>query len=128
MAVITLSMIFFYSWQLGLVVLFAFTLYAMVRLALYRVIWKRTEAAIHAKAQESSTFIESVRAIQSLKLFNREAEREAHWLNHYNDVVSANVRLGRAKVAFSTINDVIFGLESIITVYLAALLALGNYL
>src|SRR5205807_8087167 len=83
---------------------------------------------IQAQAQENSTFIESVRAIQSLKLFNRESEREGQWLNRHNDVVAANVRLGRTKIAFSTINDVIFGLESIVTVYLAAKLALGNVL
>src|SRR3954452_1102597 len=128
MAVITLAMIFVYSPQLALVVLAAVTLYAGVRLALYRVLRQRTEATIQAQAQESSTFIESVRAIQSLKLFNRESEREGQWLNRYTDVVSGNVRLGRAKIAFTTINDVIFGLENIITVYLAARLALNNTL
>jgi len=128
MAVITLAMIFVYSTQLALVVLTAVVFYASVRLALYRVLWQRTEATIQAQAQENSTFIESVRAIQSLKLFNRESEREGQWLNRYSDVMSANVRLGRVKIAFTTINDLIFGLEGIITVYLAAGLALNNML
>ena len=128
MAVITLAMIFVYSTQLALVVLAATVLYAGVRLGLYRVLWQRTEATIEAQAQENSTFIESVRAIQSLKLFNRESEREGQWLNRYSEVVSTNVRLGRAKIAFTTLNDAIFGLETIITVYLAARLALSNTL
>jgi ATP-binding cassette subfamily B protein RaxB len=128
MAAVTLAMLFVYSTELGLVVLAAFLLYAGIRLVLYRVIWKRTEATIQTQAQENSTFIESVRAIQSIKLFNRESERESQWLNRYNDVVSANVRLGRAKIAFTTINDLIFGLENIIIVYLAAKLALSNSL
>src|SRR5215211_624653 len=79
MAAVTLAMIFFYSTQLALVVVAAVVLYAAVRLALYRVLWRRTEATIQARAQENSTFIETVRAIQSLKLFNRESEREAQW-------------------------------------------------
>ncbi len=128
MAVVTLVMIFVYSSQLALVVVAAVALYAGVRLALYRVLWQRTEATIQAQAQENSTFIESVRAIQTLKLFNRESEREGQWLNRYSDVVSMNVRLGRAKIAFTTINDLIFGLEGIVTVYLAARLALSNTL
>jgi ATP-binding cassette, subfamily B, bacterial CvaB/MchF/RaxB len=128
MAVITLAMIFIYSTELALVVLAATVLYAGVRLALYRVLWQRTEATIQAQAQENSTFIESVRAIQTVKLFNREGEREGQWLNRYSDVMGANVRLGNAKIAFTTINDVIFGVENIITVYLAARLALGNVL
>jgi ATP-binding cassette, subfamily B, bacterial CvaB/MchF/RaxB len=128
MAVLTLAMIFVYSPLLAFVVLGALALYATLRLALYRILWLRTEATIQASAQESSNFIESVRAIQSLKLFNRESEREGQWLNRYAEVVNANVRLGRTKIAFSSINDLIFGLETIITIYLAAKLVLANQL
>ena len=46
MAAITLAMIFIYSAQLGMVVLSAFALYSILRLALYRIIWERTEATI----------------------------------------------------------------------------------
>jgi ATP-binding cassette, subfamily B, bacterial CvaB/MchF/RaxB len=128
MAIATLAMIFLYSIQLALVVLGAFALYAALRLALYRVFRERSQAVIETKAQENSTFIETVQAIQSLKLFNRETERESLWLNRYADVVNAHVVLGRTKIAFKTISDAIFGLEMIITIYLAARLALGNTL
>jgi len=126
MAVLTLAMMFIYSVRLGFVVLFAFLLYAALRLALFRMFRRRSEAVIQSKAQENSTFIETVRAVQSLKLLNREDEREGQWLNRYADFVNANVRLGRARVSFKAINDTIFGLENIITVYLAARLALDN--
>ncbi len=128
MALLTLAMIFFYSPLLAVIAVGAFALYALLRLALYRVIKQRTQAVIESQAQENSTFIENVRAIQSIKLFNRESERETQWLNRYNDVVSANVSLGKAKIGFSTLNDIIFGIEGIVTLYLAARLALGNYL
>ncbi len=128
MAVATLAMIFLYSSLLALVVLTAFVLYAIVRLGLYWVFRERSEAVIQTKAQENSTFIETVRAIQSLKLFNRETERESLWLNRYAEVVNANVSLGRTKISFTTIRDVIFGLETVITIYLAARLALSNSL
>ncbi len=128
MALVTLAMIFVYSTQLAVVVLAAFVLYAAVRLGLYRLLRERSLAAIEAKAQENSSFIETMRAIQSLKIFNRESDREAQWLNRYTDVVSANVRLGRARIAFTTINEVLFGLETIVTIYLAARLALNNSL
>src|SRR5262249_29549348 len=126
MAVLTLAMIFVYSIQLAFIVLAAFTLYASVRLGLYRLLRERSLAVIEAKARENSTFIETLRAVQSLKLFNRESDRETQWLNRYADVVSANVRLGRAKLWFTAVNDAIFGLENIVTVYLAARLALNN--
>ncbi len=128
MAVATLAMIFVYSTQLALVVLAAFVLYAVLRLGLYRLFRKRSLAAIETKAHENSTFIETMRAVQSLKIFNRESDRETQWLNRYADVVTANVRLGRARIAFTTINDALFGLENVVTIYLAARLALSNSL
>lgn len=128
MALLTLAMIFVYSVQLALVVLAAFVLYAGARLVLYRMLRERSLAVIEAKAHENSTFIETLRAIQSLKLFNRESDRETQWLNRYADVVSTNVRLGRAKLWFTAVNDAIFGFENIVTVYLAARFALNNEL
>jgi ATP-binding cassette subfamily B protein RaxB len=126
MAITTLAMIFVYSTQLALIVLVVFVLYTAVRLGLYRLLRERSLAVIEAKAYENSTCIETLRAIQSLKIFNRESDRETQWLNRHTDVVSANVRLGHAKIAFTSINDFLFGLENIITIYLAARLALNN--
>ena len=126
MAVATLAMIFFYSPRLALVVLAALLLYVVLRLALYRRFRDLSETAIQVGAQESSNFIESVRAIQSIKLFNRETDREGLWLNRHADTVNANIRLGRAQIHFSMANRAIFGVENIVTVYLAAMLAFDN--
>jgi ATP-binding cassette, subfamily B, bacterial CvaB/MchF/RaxB len=128
MAIATLVMLFIYSPLLAWVVLAALALYLVLRLAMFRMLRRRTEAAIQSKAQEHSTFIESMRAIQSLKLFNRESDRENQWLNRHAEFVNASVRLGRAQVTFKTANDAIFGLENIVIVYLAARLALGGNL
>jgi len=128
MAIATLAMIFVYSSQLALVVLAAFVLYATLRLGLYRLLRTRSLVVIETKAQENSIFIETMRAVQSLKIFNRESDRETQWLNRFADVVSASVRLGRTRIAFTTINDALFGLENVITIYLAARLALSNSL
>jgi ATP-binding cassette subfamily B protein RaxB len=128
MAVATLIMIFIYSPTLAAVVLVALTLYTILRLGLFHMLRRRSEAAIQSKAQENSTFIETIRAVQSLKLFNRESEREGLWLNRYAQVINANVRLGRAGITFRTLNDLIFGVENVVTIYLAARLALANEL
>jgi ATP-binding cassette subfamily B protein RaxB len=128
MAVVTLTVIFFYSPLLGGVVGAAFLLYLALRLALYRQFRERSEAVIRSKAQENSTLIETLRAMQSLKLFNRESERESQWLNRYAGVINAAVRIGRTKILFSTANETIFGLENIVTVYLAVRMALSGQL
>jgi ATP-binding cassette subfamily B protein RaxB len=121
-------MMFFYSKILTVVVVVAFLLYLLLRLALYRMLRERSLHAIETKAKEESTFIETVRAVQSIKVFNREDERENQWLNRYSDVLSAAIRLGRAQISFKTLNDLLFGFENILVVYLAARLALDNVL
>lgn len=126
MAIATLTMIFIYSPRLASVVVVALLLYVVLRLALYRRFRDLSEAVIQAEALESSNFIESARAIQSVKLFNRETDRESLWLNRHADTVNANVRLGRAAIQFKTMNSAIFGVENIVTIYLAAMLVLGN--
>ncbi|MET0742840.1 MAG: peptidase domain-containing ABC transporter [Microvirga sp.] len=126
MALVTLIMIFIYSPQLASLVVAAVGLYAALRIILYKWLLHLSEASIEAKAKELSTFIETMRAVQTVKLFNRENEREGFWLNQYAGVVNANVRLGRAQISFKTINDIIFGVENIVIIYLAARLALGN--
>jgi ATP-binding cassette subfamily B protein RaxB len=128
MTVLTLTMMFIYSLTLGFIVLFAFVLYAALRLALFRMFRRRSEATIQTKALENSTLIETLRAVQSLKLVNRENEREGQWLNRYADFVNATVQLGRAKISFKAMNDVIFGLENVITIYVAARFTLDGAL
>ncbi len=128
MAVATLAMIFLYSLRLALVVVVSLLLYVILRLALYRRFRDLNETAIQIGAQENSNFIESVRAIQSIKLFNRETDREGQWLNRHADTVNANIRLERAKIQFSIMNRAIFGIENIVTVYLAAMLAFDNFI
>jgi ATP-binding cassette, subfamily B, bacterial CvaB/MchF/RaxB len=126
MAVATLTVIFIYSVRLAFVVLSAFLLYFILRLATYRRFRALNETLIRAQAQENSNFIESARAIQSIKLFNREPDRESQWLNLHADTVNANIRQGRASIQFMMMNRAIFGLENVVTVYLAAMLAIDN--
>jgi ATP-binding cassette subfamily B protein RaxB len=120
MAMTTLVMLFMYDIQLTLVALIALALYTVLRLALYRVFRQQSEAVIQEDAKENSIFIETVRAIQSLKLFNRESERENQWLNRYAGVVNAKVKLGKSRICFATMNQIIFGFENIVVIYLAA--------
>jgi ATP-binding cassette, subfamily B, bacterial CvaB/MchF/RaxB len=128
MAIATLTMIFLYSPRLAFVVLGALTLYLILRIVTYRRFRNLNEAYIRAQAQENTNFIESARAIQSIKLFNRETDRESQWFNLHADTVNASIRKGRAGIQFGTMNRAIFGFENIITVYLAAMLALNNEL
>lgn len=128
MAALTLAMILVYSPTLAAIVLVGLGLCVLLRLALFGRFRRMNEDAIRAKALEDSTFIETLRAVQSVKLNNREAEREGQWLNRFAECVNANLAIGRARIGYVAINDAITGAEYIVTVYVAARLALANVL
>ncbi len=126
MALVTACMVFVYSARLGAVVLAALGVYVVLRVALYRALRQRSLDLVHARARESSTFIETARAIQSIKIFNGESGRGAIWSNRYAEVMTANASVERLKSTFKAINDLVFGCENLAIVYLGALAALDG--
>jgi ATP-binding cassette, subfamily B, bacterial CvaB/MchF/RaxB len=128
MAVLTAAMVFLYSPRLGAVVLGALALYAALRIVFYRMFRQRSLDYVHARARENSTFIETARAIQSIKIFNRESGRNALWSGRYADVTAANARVEWLKALFKAGNEVVFGLENVVVVYLGALEVLDDHM
>jgi ATP-binding cassette, subfamily B, bacterial CvaB/MchF/RaxB len=126
MAVLTAAMMFLYRPALALVVLTALALYVALRIGFYHLMRRRTLELIEAKARESTTFIETMRAVQSIKIFTRETERRAVWMNRYAEVVRAEASTGFLKQAFNVANEAIFGLENVLIIYLGAQAALAG--
>jgi len=126
MAIITLMMIFFYSPLLSVVVLAAVALYALVRILLYRPFRAISEQEIIARAEENSNFMESVRAIQTIKLFGSEVKREGQWQNRYANAINQSIRLGHFQISYTAINRFLFGFENIVVIYFAATLVING--
>jgi ATP-binding cassette subfamily B protein RaxB len=87
---------------------------------------RRSLDLIEAKSRESTTFIETMRAVQSIKIFTRESERCAVWMNRYAQVVQAEASTNLLKQVFRIANDAIFGLENVLIIYLGAQAALAG--
>lgn len=126
MALVTLAMIFFYSPTLSLVVLGAVILYALVRVAMYQPYRAISEQEIMARAEEHSNFMETVRGIQTIKLFGSEVKREGQWQNRYAKAINQSIRLGNFNIGYDAVNRILFGVENILVVYLAAKLVIAG--
>lgn len=126
MAVAILAMILIYSPVLSLVVLSAVLLYTLFRLAMYRSMLAVSEQEILAQAKENSNFMETVRGIQTIKLFGSEAKREGIWQNHLIEATNLSIRLGVFNISYQTANRLLFGLENIVVIYLAAKLVIAG--
>jgi ATP-binding cassette, subfamily B, bacterial CvaB/MchF/RaxB len=119
LAALILAVMLFYSLKLALVAVVAFGLYAAVRAISFSLEREAQQEAIIASAKEQSTMVESVRGIITLRLFNRETARHALWQTRLADSVNASIRLSRISIWQSVANSLIFGLENIISIWLA---------
>lgn len=128
MAITVLIMMLIYSLKLTAVVVGAITLYTLVRLVLYRPLHQATEEMIQNSAKEQSNFLENIRGMQTIKLFGNEAQRQGIWQNRYAEVINSEIRLGRLNISFESFNKLLFGLENVVVIYLAALLVMSNSL
>ncbi|NWO06409.1 MAG: peptidase domain-containing ABC transporter [Alteromonadaceae bacterium] len=128
MSLILVALLFLYSPKLAAIVLLAVFIFLVLRLALFRPFRNLNEEAIVAAASEQSNFMETVRGIQSIKLFGKEVDRQTLWQNRYANVINTGIRLGKFRIGFDTANGVLFGIENIVVIYLGANLVLENAL
>lgn len=126
MVLITFGMMLLYSVKLALIAMVAAGLYGLLRLALYRPLRLATEDHIVRGAKQQSHFLETVRGIQSIKLFAYEASRAANWQNLVIDQFNASIRTQRLNILYQSLNGFLFGLENIITIWIGAMLILDT--
>lgn len=126
MATTTLILIYLYNAKLAFIVTLVLILYLVVRLIWYRPLYYSSEEAIVQRAKEQSHFMESIRGIQTVKLATIEAKRQALWRNQYTDALNQEVKIERLQAGYQLANNLLFGLENVIVIYLAAELILAR--
>ena len=128
LVIMTLILMFTYSSVLSWLVLLSIALYGIVRWLMYPAMRLYTEESIITRSKERTNFLETIRAIQSIKLFNREPQRESVWHNRYADNMNAEIRLRRQEFLFVFAKDFILGMENVLIIYIGALAVIDNSL
>ncbi len=118
-AVFTIAVLFFYSVPLAMLAIGACASYLLVRLVSFTPQREAQEASIVAGAKEQSTMIETLRGMVTLRLFNKETERHCTWQTTLAASMNAGVGLARIGIWQSVANATIFGLEAIVSTWLA---------
>jgi ATP-binding cassette, subfamily B, bacterial CvaB/MchF/RaxB len=127
LVIATLAMMLFYSVWLAGVVLAAVAAYAGLRWAFFRPLREATEEALVLEARQSSHFLESLRGVQSIKLFNRQADRQARFMNRVVDTMNADIATRKLELLFSVLHRLLFGIERVAVVWLGALLVMDQH-
>ncbi|WP_412971963.1 peptidase domain-containing ABC transporter [Glaciecola sp. MF2-115] len=126
MAVIMLLVLFIYSAKLAIVVCLVVLLYTLLRGLSFSTMKQLNMEVIHSQANENTHFMQSVRAIKTIKLNNNSAQRGSQWLNLLGRAMNNQIKLSTWEINIFTLNKLLFGLENILIVYLAANLVTLN--
>lgn len=126
MALVTLSMMLLYSWKLALVTLLAIGAYLIARSVAFRALRAGTEKQLVAAARQQSHLLESIRGVQSIKVAGRESLRRSDYYNLMNDSINRDVWLWRFGLTFTSMSQLIFGMERIAVIWIGAALAMQN--
>jgi len=128
LALLTLLVMFYFSPLLAWIAL-AFTVaVATLRLAMIPTFKALSEQKIIAEAATNSGLIENMRAIEILKFYGREVPRIQQWRNAYAEQINAQVMLSRFSINIEAVYELLFGIENVLLIYVAALLVLDGSL
>lgn len=122
----TLVMMLFYSVTMSAIVAASLVIYGLLRWAAYGPLRRATEEQIVLSAKASSLFMESIRAVTSIKLFNHEDERRARWMNATVDATNRTLATEKMMIGYRLAQALISGTENILIVYLGALAVMEN--
>ena len=128
LVLLTLAMMLLYSVKLTLVALAAVAGYALLRWAFFRPLREASEEALVFEANQASHFLESLRGMLAIKLFNAQADRQSRFSSLVVDTMNANIAIRKLELLFAVLHRLLFGLERVGVVWIGALLVMDRHL
>jgi ATP-binding cassette subfamily B protein RaxB len=126
MTTVTLAMMFVYSWKLGLIAFGTMLLYAMLRALWYLPLRRANEEQIVYAARQQSYFLETVRGVKTIKLFNRQNERRSGWLTLLVEQINSGLHVQKLQLLYQQLNGLLFGIEGLVIIWLGARLVMDG--
>jgi ATP-binding cassette, subfamily B, bacterial CvaB/MchF/RaxB len=126
LAALTLVIMFVFAPPLAALVLAGALLYGLLRWAAYAPLRHASAEAIVWAARRDSHFLETMRGIKAIKLFNGQEGRRAHWLNLLVETVNRQLTAQKLRLGFRVANALLTGSLMILVVWLGAMRVLEN--
>ncbi|HEX9173676.1 MAG TPA: cysteine peptidase family C39 domain-containing protein, partial [Telluria sp.] len=120
MSAITFAVMLLYAPALAALVLAGAVLYALVRVAAYAPLRQAALEAIVWGAKRDTHFLETLRGMKTIKLFNAQAQRQAHWLNLLVQTVNRQLSTQKLNLMFRSANTLLIGTIAVLVVWFGA--------
>ncbi|MBF0362041.1 MAG: peptidase domain-containing ABC transporter [Oligoflexia bacterium] len=128
MAITTLILMFVYSPLMAIISIVAVLLYTLLRFVSYEYFRQLGEQSLINDSKVQSSFLETIRGIQSIRMGGRENDRISVWQEKLATSISTSVKSNKLGLFFHTANDTILAVLNILVVYIGAKLILDNNL
>jgi ATP-binding cassette subfamily B protein RaxB len=125
---LTLAMMALYSRTLTAVAVAAVVVYGLLRWAFYRPLARASEEALVFEGRQSSHFLESLRGVQAIKLFNAQGDRQSRFASLVVETMNAQLTVRKLDLLASVSHRLLFGLERVVVIWLGALLVIDQQL
>ncbi|HWW72530.1 MAG TPA: peptidase domain-containing ABC transporter [Duganella sp.] len=126
MALVTFIVMYLYSPELTGWAMACLALYAITRLIWYGPLRDANLTQIVHAAKQQSHFLETVRGVKAIKLFQRQDQRRASWLTLLVEQINAGLRVQKLQLLFQLLNGVLFGGATILIIWRGANLVLDG--
>jgi ATP-binding cassette, subfamily B, bacterial CvaB/MchF/RaxB len=120
----TFAMMLLYSPLLAIVSLVSVGLYLLIKIIAFRPLRDSLSEYITHAAKQQSHFLETVRGIQTVKLFARGSERYSGWMNQVAEQFHVDLRIKKIGIYSQLGNSLSFGIERIVVIWLGILAVL----
>jgi ATP-binding cassette, subfamily B, bacterial CvaB/MchF/RaxB len=124
LASITLVIMFVFAPTLAPLVLVGALAYALLRWVSYTPLRHASAEAIVWGARRDSHLLETLRGVRTIKLFNGQDGRRAHWMNLMVETVNRQLTTQKLRLVFRVANSLLIGALAILVVWLGANLVL----
>ena len=121
LSLVTLAMMLVFAPKLALVALAGLTLYAALRLGALPLSIKLGMDSLMAHIAENGKRIETVRAIQTLKVMAGKTEREGDWSNRFAETIKRDMAKANADIGFGAAHGLVDAAVTVALVYMGAL-------
>ncbi len=126
MVILTLIIMFVYAPSIAFLVVAGAALYGLLRWSSYTTLRRASSEAIIWGAKRDSHFLETLRGIKTIKLFNAQDGRRSRYSNLLVETVNRKLTTQKLKLLINTLNKLLLGGLTIMVVWLGALRVIDN--
>ena len=109
----------------GIMAALTLVVLALYSIKLTLIVIAQEDQIVYA-ARQQTELLEAIRGAQTLKLFNQQQPRTARYANAVVETVNRNIAMQRLNIAFTSGNQLVFGIEKVALIWLAAVLVLDG--